>query len=412
MNKVIVITYLFPPSKKVGALRSRGIARYLPEFGWEPLFVVPVLPGEPPPGFNLTETHPPYRKMLRYYFDRAQKKRLKNMFLPLPQFHKRVYSFIRGSVDFPDNMAGWLPFAADVACRIIRRENIKHMITISGPMTCHLAGDTIKKKFPGIFWLADYRDPWTIYEKGTPVKRAEKNLEKKAVSGVDAISIVTDMWAEDYGRFFPDKKVYTIPNGFDPGEINPGGYKLTDEFTIVHTGELYPERMSPEPLFAALSQLLKEGRISSFSLRFYGDKQEWLVPMAEKYGIGNFVTYCGRAERNKILDIQRESQVLFIPEIKFLNGKGRLTAKIYEYLAAMRPVLYTGKEDTEISRLLKETRAGMTCPGTEAIKGIVSEWYAEWTEKGAAGYCGVKEDILKHSHRQMAKKFAAVLNGN
>ncbi len=411
MRKVLVITYRFPPSGKVGALRSRGIARYLPEFGWKPVFIVPVLFGKPESSFTLIETHPPYRKMLKYYFDREGKKRLKNILLPLPPLYKRAYSFMRGAVDFPDNMAGWFPFAEKAARDTIITERIKHMITISGPMSCHLTGLSIKKQFPEIFWLADYRDPWTIHENGSALKRLEKKMERNVISSVDAISIVTPQWAEEYRRFFPGKKVYTIPNGFDTCEINTGDSKLADEFTITHTGELYRGDMTPEPLFIALSELMRENKVSSFSLKFFGSKQKWLIPMAKKYGIRNFVHYYGRIERNEILAMQKESHVLFLPEIRFLNGKGRLTAKIYEYLAAMRPVIYTGKEDTAIAHFLNETQAGFTCPNVETAKNVLLQLYSQWKKCGTVDYTGLKKEILKYTHREMARKFAESLEG-
>jgi len=100
-----------------------------------------------------------------------------------------------------------------------------------------------------------------------------------------------------------------------------------------------------------------------------------------------------------------------LPEIRFLNGKGRLTAKIYEYLAAMRPVIYTGKEDTEIARLLRETNAGHTCPDVDDIKTTLLLLYSQWKKYGDVVYKGLKEEIVKYTHREMARKFAKSLEG-
>src|SRR5436309_15016195 len=37
MRKVLLITYHYPPSAAVGAIRPAKFARYLPEFGWQPI---------------------------------------------------------------------------------------------------------------------------------------------------------------------------------------------------------------------------------------------------------------------------------------------------------------------------------------------------------------------------------------
>jgi hypothetical protein len=37
MEKVLIITYHFPPDAAVGAIRPVKFAKFLPEFGWEPI---------------------------------------------------------------------------------------------------------------------------------------------------------------------------------------------------------------------------------------------------------------------------------------------------------------------------------------------------------------------------------------
>ncbi|MBE3139730.1 MAG: glycosyl transferase family 1, partial [Thermoplasmata archaeon] len=39
MNKVLIITYYWPPSGGAGVQRWLKFAKYLPEFGWEPVIL-------------------------------------------------------------------------------------------------------------------------------------------------------------------------------------------------------------------------------------------------------------------------------------------------------------------------------------------------------------------------------------
>ncbi|HOV21569.1 MAG TPA: hypothetical protein PLW95_02675 [bacterium] len=413
MKKVLIITYHFPPSKKVGVLRIKGLAKYLPEFGWEPVFVIPLLQQEPEINSQIIETHPPYQKFFKYYFSKA-KKRIKKISLPLPPFHKRVKSFFRGMIDIPDNRIGWLPFAYEAGKNLIEKEKINHMISILGPATCHLVGSNLKKRYKNIFWIADFRDPWTLYKNNTLINKYKRNLEIETLKEADAITIVTRKLAYDMKKIHKNKDIYFIPNGFDPEEIDLQPQKLTENFTITHTGSLFINKRSPELLFKALSELIKEQKIKAndISIRFFGKNQNWVLPLAEKYGLKDVVKYYGERERKECLKKQRESQLLLIIQVEGKGEEGCLTGKIFEYLTSFRPILSIGDKDNEVSNLLKETDSGIHCTTVCELKETVLKYYREWEEKGYIGYSGIKEEIMKYSHREMAKKFADILNKN
>ena len=56
MKRVLIITFFFPPRPGVASLRLRGLAKYLPDFGWEPVILTPKLPKAPDPRFRVIET--------------------------------------------------------------------------------------------------------------------------------------------------------------------------------------------------------------------------------------------------------------------------------------------------------------------------------------------------------------------
>ena len=55
MKKVLIIAYYFPPRAAVASLRPLGLAKYLPEFGWEAVILTAALPGKPDPHFEVIE---------------------------------------------------------------------------------------------------------------------------------------------------------------------------------------------------------------------------------------------------------------------------------------------------------------------------------------------------------------------
>ena len=55
-KRVLIITYCFPPRPGISSLRLKGLAKYLPEFGWEPVILTTNLPGEPDKCFRVIQT--------------------------------------------------------------------------------------------------------------------------------------------------------------------------------------------------------------------------------------------------------------------------------------------------------------------------------------------------------------------
>ncbi len=66
MKKLLLITYYFPPEKNVGAIRMKGIAKYLPVFGWEVFVLVPFVPKRKEEGFNIVETPLLFKEKIGY----------------------------------------------------------------------------------------------------------------------------------------------------------------------------------------------------------------------------------------------------------------------------------------------------------------------------------------------------------
>jgi len=91
--------------------------------------------------------------------------------------------------------------------------------------------------------------------------------------------------------------------------------------------------------------------------------------------------------------------------------KGCYTGKIFEYLAAQRPVLVTGGFGSDaLKKLINETQAGVYCPKIKDIENYLCQFYLEYKQKRRVEYKGNWEEIKKYSHREMSKKFANILN--
>jgi len=421
MKRVLIIAYHFPPQPAVASLRPLGLARYLPEFGWEAVILTAALPGKPDPHFKVIET--------QYHDSLGFGKRLLKLDSQSPliaqvknklkvRSEKSPLDFILatigGIIAYPDPQKGWQRFAVEAAKDILRQQPIKAIISTSPPVTSHIIAKELKGEFK-IPWIADFRDLWTqnhYYLYGPLRKVIERRLELNTLSMADVLVAVSQPWADDLHSLHKQKPVHSIPNGFDPAEVNTATGNLTDKFTVTHTGNLYPGKQSPAPLFAALRDLITEGSMdaSDMEVRFYGPQAGWVDKQAERYGLTGIVRQFGMVSREIALNKQQESQLLLFLKWDDPKQRGVYTAKIFQYLIARRPILAVGGFADVVDQLLDETKAGVSGQTKEDIKALLLRLYQEYKSTGTVSYSGDEAETNKYSHREMAKKFAAILD--
>jgi len=139
----------------------------------------------------------------------------------------------------------------------IRRQNlgIDAIVTTSPPISSHLIGREAKDIL-GCPWIADLRDLWTQNLGERTSNLLQIGLEKRTLRQADGLVTVSDPWATRLERRYPEKKIWTITNGFDPDDFDSPPPPLTEEFSISYTGELYAGQRDPTLLLEVLSDLI------------------------------------------------------------------------------------------------------------------------------------------------------------
>ncbi len=420
MKKVLIISWKFPPDPDVGGLRIQGLAKYLSEFGWEAIILTTILPGNPNTQFRVIQT--PYHDVIGSWKKRVGLKPeegVKKQYGITTHKNKKslidfILIFFEEIIAYPDAQKGWYPFAVKAGSEISKNGSIDAMISSSKPEICHLIANELKNKY-NIPWIADLRDLWTQnhYYQYSPIRRfIERRLEIKTLSKADALVTVSKNLVETLETLHKGKHIYTIPNGFDPQEINTSHIDLTAKFTITYTGNLYQGKRDPSKFFKAIQDLISEAKINpdDIEVRFYGPKEDWLGKEIEGYGLKGIVNKYGVVSRNIALEKQRESQVLLLLLWDHPEEIGVYTAKIFEYLAAQRPVLAIGGTEGVVKDLLDDTNAGIYAMSIEGVKKALEEYYNEYKLKDNVSYKGERAKIDKYSQREMARKFSEVLD--
>jgi hypothetical protein len=92
------------------------------------------------------------------------------------------------------------------------------------------------------------------------------------------------------------------------------------------------------------------------------------------------------------------------------NEKGVYTGKIFDYLAAQRPILCIGGTESVVEDLLLQTHAGKNLENPSDISKCLLKWYSEFLSTGCVKYLGIEKEIQKYTHVEMAKNFAGILD--
>jgi glycosyltransferase involved in cell wall biosynthesis len=137
--------------------------------------------------------------------------------------------FINRKILIPDSERLWEIFSRKTAEDIIRSHNIDLIYTTSLPYSSHLMAIHLKKKFPDIPWVADFRDEWTnnpyiLDNPYNPIRiNIERKMEHKVLQTADYLITNTPVMLMNFTNNNPgmglDMKFYVIPNGYDPDDF-------------------------------------------------------------------------------------------------------------------------------------------------------------------------------------------------
>ena len=326
--------------------------------------------------------------------------------------HTTVIEWLKGWVAYPDFAKGWIPFATESVAALARQEKVDAILTTSPPESAHIIGARAKTLL-GVPWIADFRDLWTqnLTAPAHSSHRLRVRLEKK-YQAADALVTVSTPWRDRLAERDSAKPIYTITNGFDPDDFHSRPSKLTEHFSITYAGQLYQGKRDPGPLLEVLSELIREQVLppDHVRVRFYGPPELWLPDLIARYGLQAVVELNNVVGRDEALQREMESQILLLLGWSDAKETGQHSGKLFEYLGAGRPILAVGGNRGVLTEVLDETKAGIHALSKPQLRECIMAMYREFKDSGRVRYHADPEAVEQYSHRQMARKFADVLD--
>jgi glycosyltransferase involved in cell wall biosynthesis len=406
-KSILLIAQLSPPSTLVAARRVAGLTRYLARLGHRVTVLTSAVSGagEIDGAATILRTRDLIATPLNWR---------REHFAALGGRAAETYSDPSRleSIVVPDiAVVSWLPFAWRQAVELARKEHFECVVTSSPPQSGHLIGAALKRR--GVPWIAEFRDGWTFEPPRPPwplelQRRADRALERFIVKRASAVVGVTAPIVEDLRERY-GVVARLITNGFDPEEVRASDDDpLLDprRHSLVHTGRMAIARSSPRPLLDAVRLLRRDvpGVAERLEVVFAGPLSTQEAGLLGQPDLAGLVRAVGPLDRPRALRLQRAADSLLVIT-EGSTRKSVATGKLFEYLAAGRPILVLGDE-TEAARIVEDAGAGFAAPAddpeqiAEALKRLVEDPPATGASSAA---------LAPYSYPELARAYAGLI---
>lgn len=354
--EALIIAYYFPPFGGGASTRVHNFVKYLPNYGVRPV----VLTLDPQYYEDLYHD----TSLLSEYLDSvtihrssmllgATLKRLKSQAIRGSDSRENISArsfslkrLIKGLM-IPDEQLPWVFSAYHHAKRVIASHRIKVAVATAPPFSTHLLGALLAIRH-GIPLVLDYRDlQLRDQDPAVPsfLKALGARLERFVLQAASRVvvtnSAAADKMRQDFG--LAADRVVIIENGFDGESIRAMLREPDPEppktFRINYFGSLTKKR-SPESFFEALRRFRNAHPAIAFQVGFYGYAPLDHVRLTEEFELSQHVTFHGALPKDEALDILcNQSDVLLLLQRSNEGGATAIPGKVYEYLAAGKPIL-------------------------------------------------------------------------
>lgn len=433
MNKVLILTYYWPPSGGAGVQRWLKFVKYMRGCGWEPVVYtaengeMPVIDNslekDIPEGITVVKRPiwEPY-SIYKRFIGRKKDDKINASFLNENKkggVAEKISVWIRGNFFIPDARRFWIKPSIAYLNDYIRKNQISHVISSGPPHSMHLIALGLRKKNPSLKWIADFRDPWTnidFYEQLMLSKWADRKHHRQELSVLrqaDLVISIGQQMSEEFREMYlaaggtDENKFRVITNGFDEEDLPKTSPEKDAKFSIAHIGTLVKDR-NPQILWKVLSQLVKENAAfkKQLEIKLVGKVDLFVKEQIAAFKLSSFVKKIDYLPHNEVIVEQQRSRVLLLLVNNTKNAKGILTGKIFEYMSSGSPVLAIGPTDGDLAVVVKETNCGLISDFEDEQslkKNILAYFNGSYVNRNETA-------ILKYSRQQLTRKLCSLLD--
>jgi glycosyltransferase involved in cell wall biosynthesis len=421
-----MVACAFPPTGGSGVQRSAQFAKYLSRSGWLPtVWTVKGLEGMPQDPTLLSDL--PEEVTVHAREDGGKFRGVRRWLRGLGD-GDGIASNLGQAVDWrlearlaragmPDQYSSWARASLRPLCRLIRDQQIDAIYSTFSPASNHLLGLLLRKK-TNLPWVADFRDLWTDdyrYRESSPKRQAAHHrLEQQVLETADAVVGVTHRQTAILAGHVPKQRhrFVTITNGFDPSDFASADIRSSyggKRFVLAHVGRFDRWRTNDD-WFAGLRQFVTQlgSDRERFLLRLVGHVSG--VTREKTRATGVEFAFTGYVSHGEAVREMRSADALLLNVPQGRNAASVIPAKLFEYLAAQRPILVVGPARGECEAIVRSCDAGLSVGFDEqAIANGLGRLHSAWRAGRAMPGCSISR-LGPYSRITLTGKLATVLD--
>ncbi len=429
MKRILIITYYWPPTGGSGVQRWLKFAKYLRDFGWEPVIYTPENPEMPyedtsllcdvPDGLEVIQIKifEPYQ-LYNLFTGRRRNARFQHGFLKSDKkeyqtLSQRLAIWVRGNLFVPDARMFWIRPSVRYLKKYLLKHPVDAIVSTGPPHSMHLIALKIKQT-TGLPWLADFRDPWTgiYYFDKLKVEnialRIHRKQELACLEGADLLVTVGRTMKHDFSKR-TNTPIEVITNGYDEDDLPVANHIRPSGFTIMYSGIFLPDQ-NPVELWPLLREMRNEDAAfnDSLKLHFLGRADASILADIRANGLDNCLRLTDYIPHAEVPAQQQHAALLLLCINRIQNAPYILTGKVFEYLAARRPILALCPPESDVAEIIRESNGGWVVPfgDVAALRMAVRaafDWYSSkepWPS----------ENIGKYSRKALTASMAGLFD--
>lgn len=383
MNRLLWISYCFPPQRGPESLLNLRTVRALDRLEWQ----VTVLTVEKRVALEATDedllaTVPSSCRVVRVISP-------ERLFFATPLV-RLVLLGTFGLAGLPETQHVWYPWAVRAGKRLLRSSHFDAIHSWACYHTSNVVGLALKRA-TGLPWVAHFSDPWLdnpylLSAIANPRRRARiQALEGAIIREADAVVFTTRQTVNLVMGKYPAvwrQKVHVIPHGYDT-EALPHWERPSQPHSrlrLVYTGNFYPGMRTPESLLRAL-RLLKQTQPlqDRLEVTFVGQMVKEYQEMVDELDLANAVEFVGPRPYVDSLQAAAQADVLVVIDASNETESVFLPSKIVDYLMFKKPILGLTPLYGASADLLRRLECPVVPPDdvpaiAQAISNLLGSW--------------------------------------
>ena len=422
-RNVLMLCHPFPPTGGAGVQRSTKFVKYLPCFGWRPTVLTvrdgvyaqrdPSLLRDLPSGTRIvrTETLEPAEAAVASVRAGVAGK---------PGLRARAVRAAYDAFIVPDKQLLWLPDGFAAGLRVAQRTRPEVIYATGNPyssfLLAALLGAALEKPY-----VLDFRDAWTLNWYSWRHRsrldalrrwrdRVERLEERTVLRGAAAAIFISEQVRGDYATAYPELagRFHRISNGFDPEDFAGAAPIELEGFAFVYAGK-FAEYRRPDAFLRGLAIAVREdaGFGAVAKAAFVGDWGAEHQAVADEVGVGKRIVAVGYRPHHEAVGYMKGAGALAL-----ISGGDRTEqpGKVFEYLAADRPILAIIPEDGASSEAIRASVGGGYFADPEDPASIAQAMLRIWREREQVRG-GDEAARGRFDRRELTRKLAEVLAG-